>query len=196
MLVSHDMRLISQVAREIYEVEDQVRPLRATQLRVWVLLVLTPCSPSPNPSCVCQTIKRFKGDIMAYKNKLRKTMEEAAARAEASGWTVKAGDAGTRTADAPAAAGAGGGKSAAAADAKKKKKKKPTTSGLVVANVGAGGAQQAVRSVAPPTAPATASAPAPAPAAAPTPPSAVSQRTSGWLKRSSGGNADAASSWR
>ena len=109
VLVSHDMRLISQVAREIYEVENR-------------------------------SINKFDGDIMAYKEKLRRYMAKQTAKQESSGWTVTAGDAGTRRDES---------KEAKTEEVKPKKKKQPSQPPIVVANTAPGGAPAVVAAAAP-----------------------------------------------
>ena len=69
MLVSHDFRLIGQVAQEIYEV-NKVRTVN----RFICLLVMPSLAGRMNIMAhPAQGVHRFEGDILAFKEHLRKT---------------------------------------------------------------------------------------------------------------------------
>jgi H+/gluconate symporter-like permease len=100
VLVSHDMRLISQVAKEVWECKDRVRALGLLDA-LHPLTLFSPPSPSPVTAvpglgfsvpaalahpvflCVCasllrgQAITKFEGDIVAYKQKLKDMLERS-----------------------------------------------------------------------------------------------------------------------
>ncbi len=64
VLVSHDMRLISQVAKEVWECKDRVRAAVSSRH------VAASGASTSWPVCV-QTITRFEGTIAEYKAKLK-----------------------------------------------------------------------------------------------------------------------------